>query len=199
MLQKYKNLSIDRQMQIKVGTGLTIAAIVIFCGFGESHATVTGCMAQVKSYQTAYFEEDYITVCTSTDADGNLVTETCTETSYWEKPASQVFSATTHNGNLSSESHTDLASFLNQGFYTVPTPEIERVVPWSSNDEYHFEYYRATHNTTHTVLMLREDESDNVTKDPSFYLVCENYREQGNSIKVKTWYNISYNVEGFSG
>jgi hypothetical protein len=198
LVKKYKNLSEDRKQLIVACIVVATGAVVIWNGFDETNATITGCHVRTVAYQTAYFEEDYNSTCLN--FDGEL--ESCVKTNYWDKAASPVWNVTSINGsepthNVQADENVYLT---NVGYYTTPVPEIDYSLEqnWSQNDEYNHDRYSSTYNATHTVYMDRQGESDHLSKDPSFYGQCNEFREQGNSLKVKTWYSISYNVEKFT-
>jgi hypothetical protein len=173
---------------------ISVISLVIFLGFNSTHGKIMGCYAQSDAYVLAEYSEVTTSICT--DTEGNV--STCSSTDSWSKPASVVWSNTTINGELTSSNMTEANKSLiyetNHGIYTTSYPPHDE----SKSRDSDFDNFSFHQNIKHTVRIKEPDNFSQVTKDLDFYPNCLRLKKAGFSLKVKTWYGISYDVEEFN-
>jgi len=196
-MRSFENLLTSQKIAI-------ISAIIIavsggiYNGFSTSNSTITSCRVDTSVKQIANFSEDYTSICTEIDTDGNAYTEICEETRYWKKDVSQLLSVTSINNNPPTHNTVDSEVYQHKdGYFIAQTPELSEslIEAWDNIDEDNFDNFEVISTIKHTVFVDNEGKYDFVTKNANYYPLCNAMRENNQTLTLKSWYGISYDVE----
>lgn len=182
--QRWKSISSTNRTRIKVATAIVALSVFVGLGFDDHIARVAECQANVKTYVTAEFSEDYLVPYTYSCGQNMTCSGVRTETRYWSKPASSINSAFTRDGKL--ESNVGGEPRMSRGFYTPPIPRVN--VDYSR--DYDFDGYR---DHTDKGLYTIFTDGTNAGMNASEYLSC--LTKIGDRVQVNTWYGWQYGAE----
>lgn len=158
------------KLKIKIiAVSLLSGVAGIWFGYGGKNEIVKTCESTVERYVLAHFSESYMATCSSVDANGNAITEPCTQTRYWTKPASKVNKITVVNK-------------------PPEYPEMPKRRDEISKS-YHFDYFREYTDTSLTVYTDKSFFEEPISKSDACISKIDNM------VNVKTWYGVPYSSD----
>ena len=168
-----------------------ISALVggIWAGFSTEYGVIDSCSATYKTYVKAHYSETYMSVCYSSDSNGNSYSTACLETRSWSRDASPIWVTKTINGKHTTNAPE--AYISNQGYYINDVPPKDLTLSNHSD----FDYFRASRNHKLDVAVMILGEYQVFEKNTNFYKSCEIMRNTQETATIKLWYGNAYDTE----